>query len=81
LRATIRLFAIARDRAGRPEVTLELPEAATAAEVRWALVDACPDLAPLVSHLLIAVDAESAADDRAIPPGAELAAIPPISGG
>ncbi len=30
---------------------------------------------------MIAVDQEYAPDDRPIPPGADLAAIPPVSGG
>ncbi|MBX6315965.1 MAG: MoaD/ThiS family protein [Isosphaeraceae bacterium] len=81
MRATIRLFALAKQRAGRPQVELDLPEPATVADLKRALGAAVPSLAPLLPNLLIAVDAEYAADDRPIPPGAELAVIPPVSGG
>jgi molybdopterin converting factor subunit 1 len=81
VRVTLRLFALARERAGRPEVELELPETATAADLRQALALACPALAEIVPSLLIAVDSEYADDAHRLSPGAELAAFPPVSGG
>jgi molybdopterin converting factor subunit 1 len=81
VRVEVRLFAVARQRAGQPAVTLEVPEPATVAALKRALAEACPALAALVPSLLIAVDSEYAADDAPIPPGAEVAAIPPVSGG
>ena len=81
MQVDLRLFALARQRAGRPVVTLELPEPARVADLRRALATAYPDLAPLLPNLMIAVNAEYADDDREVPPGAEVAAIPPVSGG
>lgn len=81
MRVTVRLFAVARQRAGRPEVTLDLPEPATVGGLRRALAAGFPELATLVPGLMIAVAAEYAPDDTPIPPGAEVAAIPPVSGG
>jgi molybdopterin converting factor subunit 1 len=81
MRVTVRMFALARDRAGRTAVELELAEPATVADLKRALAAAVPDLAPLVPNLMIAVNAEYAGDAQAIEPGAELAAIPPVSGG
>jgi molybdopterin converting factor small subunit len=79
---TVRLFALARQRAGRAVVTLDVPEPATVAALKRTLADACPELAPLVPQLMIAVDADYAGDDATpIPPGADVAAIPPVSGG
>jgi molybdopterin converting factor subunit 1 len=78
---TVRLFALARERAGRSLVALDLPEPATVGDLRRALAAAYPELAPLVPSLLIAVEAEYAADDRPVAPGDEVAAIPPVSGG
>ena len=75
------LFALARERAGRPALTVELPEFATVADVKLALARACPALAPLLPTIRIAIDSEYATDDRAISPDSELAAIPPVSGG
>lgn len=77
----VRLFAWARERVGRPEVTVGLPEPATVSDLRGALARDFPELAPMVSSALIAVDAEYADDDRAIRAGADLAVIPPVSGG
>jgi molybdopterin converting factor subunit 1 len=77
----VRLFALAKQRAGRSEVTLDLPQRATVGDLRRALATACPALRPIVPNLLIAVDAEYAPDDQEIAQGAEVAVIPPVSGG
>ena len=81
MKVSVRLFAVARQRAGRPEVTLELPDPVTVGALRRALAADFPELAPLVPNLMIAVAAEYATDEATIPPGAEVAAIPPVSGG
>jgi molybdopterin converting factor subunit 1 len=81
VRVEVRLFAVARQRVGLPAVALEVPEPATVAALKRALAEAYPALAPLVPNLLIAVNSEYAAADAAIPPGAEVAAFPPVSGG
>jgi molybdenum cofactor cytidylyltransferase len=82
VRVTVRLFALARQRAGQTDVALDVPAPATVAAVKRALVATFPDLAPLVPQLMIAIDSDYAGDDqRLIPPGAEVAAIPPVSGG
>ncbi len=81
MQVTVRLFALARDRAGGPEVTLDVPEPATVGGLKRALVAGYPALAPLVPCMMIAVAAEYADDDQAIPVGASVAAIPPVSGG
>ena len=77
----IRLFAMARERAGHSEIALELPLPATVADLRVALTLQHPELAPLASRVLIAVDSEYASDTTLIHPGAALAIIPPVSGG
>ena len=82
MRVTVRLFALAKQRAGCPEIVLDVPEPATVAALKRAIAAASPALAPLVPQLMIAIDADYANDDqRLIPPGAEVAAIPPVSGG
>lgn len=78
---TVRLFALARQLAGRSELTLELPAPPTVAALRHAIAQSCPELAPLVPNLLIAVDSEYSGDEQPIAPGAEVAVIPPVSGG
>jgi len=81
MKVHVRLFALAKQRAGRSEVVVELPEPATVADLKRSLVEALPDLAPLASSLLIAVDSEYAGDDQVVGPGSEVAVIPPVSGG
>ena len=73
---TVRLFAMLRERAGVPELTLELPEGA---RVRDALasLEGIAEGIPLV----MAVNREYADAEQALDPGDELALIPPVSGG
>jgi molybdopterin converting factor subunit 1 len=73
---TIRLFAMLRERAGKRELTLDLPEGA---RVRDAL-DELGDLAAGLP-LVMAVNREYAAEDHVLDAGDELALIPPVSGG
>ena len=77
----IKLFAIARQRLGRDEVEVTLPESATAADLRGALAQQCPAIADVLPHIRIAIDSSYAADSTVIPHGAEVALIPPVSGG
>jgi molybdopterin converting factor subunit 1 len=77
----VRLFALARERAGGPSVVVDLPEGSTVADLKSALARSFPALAPLIPSLRIAVNAEYVADDGLLPPGAEVAVIPPVSGG
>src|SRR5919106_900937 len=65
-----------RERAGAPEVTLDLPDGA---RVR----DAIDSLAGLAEGLplVMAVNREYADEERELDPGDELALIPPVSGG
>jgi molybdopterin converting factor small subunit len=77
----IRLFARARDLAGADSVGVELPPGATVADLRRALGEACPALAPLLQRSALAVDAEFAGDALVLPAGAEIALLPPVSGG
>ncbi len=81
VRLSIQLFALARDKAGRSVVPLELPDGANVADLRAALAAGVPALAPLVPVLLIAVDSEYARDEVVLRPESQVAAFPPVSGG
>jgi molybdopterin converting factor small subunit len=82
MQATVLLFALAKERAGRSSLCLDLPDHSTVRDLKLAIAEACPPLAPLLPTMRIAINSEYAPDDdRPIPPGAELAAIPPVSGG
>jgi molybdopterin converting factor subunit 1 len=77
----VKLFAVARELAGRPEVAVEVAEGATVADVRRALVASAPQLQSVVAHVRWAVDAEFVADDTLVSAQSEVAVIPPVSGG
>ena len=81
MRVDVQLFAVARQRSGRAALVVELAEGSTVADLKRAMAVACPELAPIVPSLLIAVDNEYATDDQPVPRGSEVAAIPPVSGG
>jgi molybdenum cofactor cytidylyltransferase len=80
-RVHVRLFALAKDRAGHSELEIELWHGSTVADVRATLWAGMPALGALLSTAMIAVDEEYAGDDVAISPGSRLAVIPPVSGG
>jgi MoaE-MoaD fusion protein len=76
MEVTVRLFAMLRERAGQPELTLELPDGARVG-------DALAELHGLAEGLplVMAVNREYADEERVLDPGDELALIPPVSGG
>jgi molybdenum cofactor cytidylyltransferase len=80
-RVNVRLFALARDRAARSEVEIELLSGSRVADLRAALIEQLPALLPLLPTVMIAVDEEYAGDDVPITPASRLAVIPPVSGG
>ena len=77
----VRLFARARDLAGTDHVAVVLPDGATVADLRRRLAAAHPKLADLAAKSAVAVDAEFAGDDHPLRDGAEIALLPPVSGG
>ncbi|MCE9554914.1 MAG: MoaD/ThiS family protein [Planctomycetes bacterium] len=81
MRIRVKLFAVARDLAGRSELELELPSGANVAVLRAALVRDVPAFGPLLPHMQIAIDSRYATDDEPIGPHSEVAIIPPVSGG
>jgi molybdenum cofactor cytidylyltransferase len=81
MRLRVRLFALARERAGASEIDLELAPSSRVADLRAALGASAPALAPLLPTALIAIDEEYAPDDAIIHPDARIAVIPPVSGG
>lgn len=78
---TVKLFALARELAGRDELELELADGATVADLRRALAANQPRLRTLLSHAHFAVDSQYATDATPIHANSELALIPPVSGG
>jgi molybdopterin converting factor small subunit len=81
VKISVRLFAVARQLAGRELVELDVPRGTTIGPLRTLLADEIPDLAPVLPHVLFAVENQYAANDDPIAAGSQVACIPPVSGG
>lgn len=77
----VRLFALAKERAGRSEVEVELAAPARVGELREALRGHIPRLGALCAGAMISVDEEYASDETPITSASRIALIPPVSGG
>ena len=78
---TVLYFAQARERARRSSEALEVPDGARLEAAVAAIRAAHPELDPLWEHLAIAVDGVLAPGDAVLRAGAEIALLPPVSGG
>ena len=74
-------FAGARDRAGSASVSITLPDGSRVSDALAALEREHPGLAELRPHLAVAVDRRLSGPDALLANGAELALLPPVSGG
>ena len=75
-------FATALDAVGSAETEHDLPDGSTVADLVERLTAAYPALEPLWPRLAVAVDGEVATDRSApLHDGAEVALLPPVSGG
>jgi molybdopterin synthase catalytic subunit len=74
-------FATAADALGRDETEIELPEGSRVSDLRARLDREHPALSPLWPRLAVAVDGRVVTPDEPIPDGAEVALLPPVSGG
>ena len=77
----VKLFARARDAAGKDTVTVQVSDHACVGDLRLALAEQYPGLRPLARNLLMAVESEYADDALPLDPGADIACFPPVSGG
>jgi molybdopterin converting factor subunit 1 len=81
MKVHIRLFAGLHDLLGERNVTLELSEGATVADLRDQLSRQYPVITPYLPTLVCAVDEEYVTPDHALREGDDVALIPPVSGG
>ena len=77
----VRLFARARDLAGADALVIDLPAGATVGQLRQRLAAEYPALAALAERSAVAVRDEFADDADVLPGHAEVALLPPVSGG
>jgi molybdopterin synthase catalytic subunit/molybdopterin synthase sulfur carrier subunit len=81
MKVELKLFAVARQLGGCDTISIDLPAGATVAALRAALAEQTPALAPILPRVMFAVNADYAVDETVIAAGAEVACIPPVSGG
>lgn len=81
MKITLLAFATASEAIGCRELDLELPDDSRLEDLHQTLVERYPDLTPLWPRLAIAINGELAKPDSTLPPGAEVALLPPVSGG
>jgi molybdopterin synthase catalytic subunit len=81
VKVNVRLFAGLREAVGAREVTIEIPEDASVAELKARLGSAYPAVQPMLERAVCAIDDEYVATDERVREGAEVALIPPVSGG
>lgn len=74
-------FASAGDALGASELDLEMPDGSRVADLRERLDRDHPRLAPLWPRLAIAVDGRIVSPEAPLTDGAEVALLPPVSGG
>jgi molybdopterin converting factor subunit 1 len=81
MKLRVKLFAVAKQRIGSGAIDVELPDGATVRQLRGAILEQYPPLTDVLAHARLAVNSDYAADTAVISPAAEIAIIPPVSGG
>lgn len=74
-------FATVGEVLGKVPVEIELPAGSQLADLHEALVERYPALVPLWPRLAVAVDGTMASAEQPLTDGAEVALLPPVSGG
>lgn len=80
-RVKLLFFATLRDRAGTKTMEMEIPADLTVLGLKEKISKEYPNLKESMSSVLITINREYAFDEAVIPPNAELAMFPPVSGG
>lgn len=75
------LFAAARELAGADRMEVTLDDEATIGDLKQLLVEQHPSLMTLIEHSTFSVDQEYVNDGKLLYHDAEVALIPPVSGG
>jgi sulfur-carrier protein len=81
MNVVVKLFAVAKQLAGSESVAVQLSADATVRDLRDALGEQHAELRDVTQRAMIAIDAEYVNNDAIVPEHAEIALIPPVSGG
>lgn len=74
-------FATIRDRAGTKSLEIDVPGDLTILGLKEKLSADYPELKDSLKSVLITINREYAFDEAIVPPSAEIALFPPVSGG
>ena len=74
-------FATIKDRAGTKSIDLDIPAEMTIQQLKEKLGTEYPNLKDSLKSVLMTINREYAFNDAVIPPNAEIALFPPVSGG
>lgn len=77
----VKLFAMLREKTGIDELDIALPQDATIQQLWEKLISLYPQLAQYRTFTRVAINQKFATDNAPIPANAEVALIPPVSGG
>lgn len=80
-KVTVLFFATLKERAGSQKTNLELEEGSRVKDLKLRLAEQYPGMVDHLPNVVVSVNREFAFDDDLIPPGAEVALFPPVSGG
>src|SRR5262245_64093336 len=81
MRVTVKLFGGIREAVGDKELSVELPEGASARDLRRRLADRYPVFDAFGDRLAVSVQLEVVPPDTTLREGDEVAFLPPVSGG
>lgn len=81
MKLNVLLFAQAQQLAGAEKIEVELKSGSTVGDLRQAIETSSPELAAILKRSSIALDQEYAVDADVVKADAEVALIPPVSGG
>jgi molybdopterin converting factor small subunit len=81
MKVCVRLFAVAKELAGRDNLAVDVPPGATIADLHATIATQCPALNNVLPHALWAVDAAYADEKTKLTEQSNVALIPPVSGG
>lgn len=80
-RIKLLFFATIRDQAGTRSMDMDVPADLTVQGLKDKLAEEYPNLRESMKSVLITINREYAYDEAVIPPNAEMALFPPVSGG
>ena len=81
MRVAVKLFGSIREAVGEKELSVDLPDGATARDLRRRLADRYGVFETFGDRLAVSVQLEVVALDTALRDGDEVAFLPPVSGG